>query len=135
MPLRIAVLLTLCSTALAQVPPGPGPQLAGMAPEAFLKEWGQVVYCQDAYGHEANRRRVYEYDTKQCAHADAYFQSQLAGFDDRSRALMHNGAVHQSQVIGANTRDITQVLAACRSLCNQWASRLEPPANAAQDQP
>lgn len=135
MQLRIAFVLMLSSTALAQMPPGSGPQLAGMAPEAFLKEWGQVIYCQDAYGHESNRERVYEYDTKQCARADAWFQSQLAGFDDRSRALMRNGAVNQSQVIRANTRDITKVLSACRNLCKQWATRMKAPAEATQDHP
>lgn len=119
-PKRLALLLAAITAliplhAAAQQPP------ISLNPQAVLKQWGEVLYCQEAYRHPDNAPRVYDYDLRQCAAAEQAVLRRLGGHTPEVRAELRKVAQREAARIRANTRDISQVLSACRQTCTSLA--------------
>lgn len=112
-------LAPLC-TAIAQ------PSAMPFNPLQLVEQWGQVLYCQQAYRHADNVSRVYAYDTGQCATAARFLEGQIAQFPEDVRSEMSGLAERQAAKILANTRDIRAVLDACRETCQAIAAEAAP---------
>jgi hypothetical protein len=121
--------------ALLALAPAQGPAqgpLQSFNPQAVLKEWGQVLFCQEAYHHPDNAPRVYEYDLQQCETAEAALLKRLGYHTPETRTELRKVAQGEATRIRASTRDIGQVLGACREHCARLAA---PAAGAGADTP
>ena len=91
--------------------------------DALVEDWARVLYCQEAYRNPANRSRVYEYDTNQCLAAASHIQTQLQSFDPQSRENIERAAKQRLSMIQYNTRNVTEVIGACRESCTKIAAK------------
>lgn len=130
--LSLLMLCTVCLAGAAAAQPSAAP----FDPARTIEQWSQVLYCQQAFAHPENKTRVYGYDIEQCSAAEAYLLGQIALFPDTVKADMKKLAQRQANRVMSNTRDITQVLAACRQTCTSMA-KLAPttPAQPTQSAP
>lgn len=125
MRVHLLIVVLLLPGVLSAQAPEQGPTLAGMSPSAFVEKWGEILYCQEAYKHPANKDRVYAYDTAQCHAAEQHLSGQLKHLDDPTRTQLNNAAKQRARVIRANTRDVAWVLGACREACQEVAAGAE----------
>jgi hypothetical protein len=107
-------LVLLTPAAGAQSPP-PMP----INPERDLNNLAQMKYCQKVLTHPDNQARVYDYDLERCAAALQQAERNMAWVPDDARPKMDERADQKARAIMANTRDVTQVLGACRQACQK----------------
>lgn len=88
-------------------------------PEGNLQDLSQMKYCQWVLDHPDNRSRVYEYDTRRCQAALDAAWDNMAWMGEQARDRLATKAEQQARGIRGRTRDVTQVVAACRQACQK----------------